>query len=266
MRGSARVGIERKKTPFLSFLLLAELHSPYVRRGHPRVCDRKARRAPWRRGRRRSEACGSHRRNERSCGSDGARATEEALEQKQRRIRRVRRRCWCLLRLERVQGGLERAGGGCQKGAGDRNSESREGKGIGKKERGRNGRGRKASRRFFFFFHPSFSSSLSLSLKRAIELAPEGLFFLFPPRVRFSLALPRPMPGTESPAPALAAAAVGPSTTAAAAAAAPNNNNGDNTNVRSASDEAMDAVAEARAVWPGAQTLVSVQELLDQNK
>jgi len=73
------------------------------------------------------------------------------------------------------------------------------------------------------------------------------------------------MPGTDSPslaaaAGAAAAAAAGPSNAAAA------NNNAAAANARSASDEAMDAVAEARAVWPGAQTLVSVQELLDQNK
>lgn len=70
------------------------------------------------------------------------------------------------------------------------------------------------------------------------------------------------MPGTDSPAPAPAAAAAvaGPGTSPAAAAAdIP-------AQVRSASDEAMDAVAEARAVWPGAQTLVSVHELLGQNK
>ena len=80
------------------------------------------------------------------------------------------------------------------------------------------------------------------------------------------------MPGTESPAPA---AAAGTTTAAAAAAAAGPSNAANNGNAataaaaahaRSASDEAMDAVAEARAVWPGAQTLVSVQELLDQNK
>lgn len=110
------------------------------------------------------------------------------------------------------------------------------------------------------FFPPFFPLS-SRQTVRERERPRQGLPCVFPPRSNS----PRLMPGTDSPslaaaAGAAAAAAAGPSNAAAA------NNNAAAANARSASDEAMDAVAEARAVWPGAQTLVSVQELLDQNK
>lgn len=108
---------------------------------------------------------------------------------------------------------------------------------------------------------PPFFSLSSRQTVRERERPRRGLPCVFPPRAN----CPRLMPGTDSPsvaaaAGAAAAAAAGPSNAAAA------NNNAAAANARSASDEAMDAVAEARAVWPGAQTLVSVQELLDQNK
>ena len=115
----------------------------------------------------------------------------------------------------------------------------------------------------FFSLHSKGPSTFIVQKSEKEQLSPVVL------RVQFSG--PR-MPGTESPAPA---AAAGTTTAAAAAAAAGPSNAANNGNAataaaaahaRSASDEAMDAVAEARAVWPGAQTLVSVQELLDQNK
>jgi len=110
------------------------------------------------------------------------------------------------------------------------------------------------------FVSPFFPLS-SRQTVRERERPRQGLPCVFPPRANS----PRLMPGTDSPsvaaaAGAAAAAAAGPSNAAAA------NNNAAAANARSASDEAMDAVAEARAVWPGAQTLVIVQELLDQNK
>ena len=108
---------------------------------------------------------------------------------------------------------------------------------------------------------PIFSPIFETNSERERERPRQGLPCVFPPRANS----PRLMPGTDSPsvaaaAGAAAAAAAGPSNAAAA------NNNAAAANARSASDEAMDAVAEARAVWPGAQRLVSVQELLDQNK